>query len=1020
MARRSTTESASCQPTAGEVHPRGVDALRTRANISAERSVPYTISILGAGMMSAGATGEFLQRASGNFASFTYGVATSAAVGVCALANYIAHRRRHREVLEQATAFEADFGHSVDLVLLPGGIRQSPTPALRWYGLDDSSSLSPTAEQAARRVANKATEMEIDTVAIGTSWLAQHEVGDDTPSLERYGRVIDGKTALSQLNGMAKHYKMADNDAGIDDKVLVTTPAKLLELMDEYSVSDLARLAALLPGDTRLQELVAIAQQTHDYTDLRRHVSVALERELDDGAMLYTERDGMGVVHRHKAHSTVRLVGDTIYRQSTVHDGSSHRLMPGDTSELLRELGVASADELLDGSEEPARSRVLAALHIALHEAAELHLSGTSSQAANDTGPDSLFARMQAGKNNYKLEWTQRVTIGRSAIAICLVGAAGAAAFSGLEEAKAILHDNAAPRMAAYKAAYEQHHKQTGLDIERGGRDRDDFLRFLEAQYGDGAVLEKLMSDAYLDIKEADARYGQWLSGLLNELTGKGSIPGLTDPPPSMYTTSRDNMFIGDVKRDSDQTVYTVTPLTPEARTGGYWVGSTYNAVEVTRGNSRYPFKDGRVELGVGGMTSPAQLIQYMPANLADIANYTPNYRVETPYISPGRSISLPVKAGSYVVGVRIIDASDPSWSSGPVSIWKIPDSGVYEARLTAKDFVSQGIPAKQPRLEYYVKESVAASRYSIDSPIAMLSVGDSHVTQLWPESVAQVAAATRRALGLGETATAEEIFAAISQRKKYSFTPFERADFGGVDLSNMSDTQALEMVGQTLAELDTLNCNLATMLATLATADQEIGVRPATGFLDNGDGKLMQSESHAFFWSAEHGIRDATPGALADGEPVPGLPSAGRGDMGPVLPITGAGLVAAALAVVAYRRRHAIGEGVDTLRATVATRLPAADGAVDLLVQAAYSQPEAPLQLRAAPSSDSRQELLRRYAANIPRGGISLDEIRERARMSGQKLPWAEQLAMAAMKANDGPLRRTHQRTQTDTEKQP
>lgn len=1013
MARRTTPDAHYSN--ALDVYSNGRDPLSYSADAD-KRNIRGFMMIM-SGYLPGVFAAEFF-RNSGNDRITTAGyMALSVGVmGLCAVTEQQVRRHKYTKLLEQARAFEAEFGQPVDLVRVAGA-PQSSTFALRWYGLDDSRRLSAKAEQAARQVARRASDMGIDTIAIGTSWLPDHEATDERlQGLERYGKLVNGPDALSQLNGMDKSYKV--HDTLVDNQVLVTTPAKLAELLNEYTASDLERLATLLPEDVRLQELVAIARQTSDYTDLRRYVRVALERQLDEGASLYAERDETGVVQRYKTHSTARLSSGQIRRQLMVGEGAAARLVPGDTADLLRELGVSSADELIDGDEAPDRTRVLAALHIALDEEQRLRPVGPDT-THEQTGPGSLFGRMQADKESkYKLYRATGPVLRRLGAvgALLVVGVVGSS-FMG-EKAREMMHDNPAPHIAAHTKAYEQYHKQTNLDVERGGRDRDDFLKFLEEQYGDGAVLEKLMSDAYLDISDANARYARWLSGMLDELTGKVPVEGLVEPPPSMYTTSRDNMFIGDVNIKSDQTVYTVTPLTPKAQTAGYWVGATYDTVTTQRGTSRYPFKDGRPELGDSSLAEEFLKLS-KPANPATIAEHSPDYRVETPYISPNRSISLPIKAGGSLLGARVIDASDPSWSSGPIDIWK-SWSSEYEARLKAEDFVSQGVTAKQPRLEYYVKEHVDYS-YRRDSPIAVESVRDTKAAQLSPEDVTRVAAATRRALGLGETATAEEIFTAISQQKKYSFTPFERAKFGGVDLSNMSDTQALEMVGQTLAELDTLNCNLATMLATLATADQEIGVRPATGFLDNGDGKLTQIESHAFFWSAEHGIRDATPGVMADGESVRGQPSAAdKSDMGPVLPITGAGLVAAALAVVAYRRRQAIAEGVDTLRAQATTRLPATRRAVDLLTQAAYDKPDSRLQFHSARPAVDSQELLRRYAANIPGGGISLTEIRERARRSGQKLSWSEQLAVAAMKANDGPLRRTRQRTKANPKTQP
>lgn len=1013
MARRSTPDAHYSD--ALDVYPKGIDPLSYSAN-TAKRDIQGLVMIMSGYLPGVFASEFFRNSGNDRITILGYMALSVGAMGLCAVTEQQVRRHKYTKLLEQARAFEAEFGQPVDLVrVTEGGAPQSSTFALRWYGLDDSKRLSAKAEQAARQVAKRAGDMGIETVAIGTSWLPDHEAPDEgLHGLERYGKLINGPNALSQLNGMDKSYKV--HDTLVDNQVLVTTPAKLAELLNEYTASDLERLATLLPEDVRLQELIAIARQTSDYTDLRRYVRVALERQLDEGASLYAERDETGVVQRYKTHSTARLSSGQIRRQLMVGEGAAARLVPGDTADLLRELGVSSADELIDGDEAPDRTRVLAALHIALDE--EQRLRPVDSDTTHEqTGPGSLFGRMQADEESkYKLGSATGPMLRRlGAVGTLLVVGVVGSSFVG-EKAREMMHDNPAPHIAAYAKAYEQYHKQANLDVERGGRDRDDFLKFLEEHYGDQAVFEKLLNDAYLDISDADARFGRWLSGPLYELYGK--MPLQLDPPPSMYTTSHDNMFIGDVNIKSNQTVYTVTPLTPNAQTAGYWVGSTYDTVTTQRGTSRYPFKDGRPELGDSSLAEEFLKLS-KPANPATIAEHSPDYRVETPYISPNRSISLPIKAGGSLLGARVIDASDPSWSSGPIDIWK-SWSSEYEARLKAEDFVSQGVTAKQPRLEYYVKEHVDHS-YRRDSPIAVESVRDTKPAQLSPEDVTRVAAATRRALGLGETATAEEIFTAISQQKKYSFTPFERAKFGGVDLSNMSDTQALEMVGQTLAELDTLNCNLATMLATLATADQEIGVRPATGFLDNGDGKLTQIESHAFFWSAEHGIRDATPGVMADGESVRGQPSAAdKSDMGPVLPITGAGLVAAALAVVAYRRRQAIAEGVDTLRARAVTHLPATGRAVDLLTQAAYDKPDSRLQFHSARPAVDSQELLRRYAANIPRGGISLTEIRERARRSGQKLSWSEQLAVAAMKANDGPLRRTQQRTKANPKTQP
>lgn len=92
-------------------------------------------------------------------------------------------------------------------------------------------------------------------------------------------------------------------------------------------------------------------------------------------------------------------------------------------------------------------------------------------------------------------------------------------------------------------------------------------------------------------LRDVDARYIRWLTEHVLGLP----LPAVEyQTPPSMYTSSENEAFIGDVK-SGDATVYTAKALTKDATVGGYWLGSVFSEVKMERGVSLYPFKDGQV-----------------------------------------------------------------------------------------------------------------------------------------------------------------------------------------------------------------------------------------------------------------------------------------------------------------------------------------------------------------------------------------------------------------------------------------
>lgn len=278
----------------------------------------------------------------------------------------------------------------------------------------------------------------------------------------------------------------------------------------------------------------------------------------------------------------------------------------------------------------------------------------------------------------------------------------------------------------------------------------------------------------------------------------------------------------------------------------------------------------------------------------------------------------------------------------------------------------------RTPQMEYWIKKKAGTKTIH---HLGSMTYDPSDV------DIREVSDTVKQALGLPDNASDAQLLKAIRDSKYYSFTPF--ADEGKklrINTEN-SSTGMLEELGTSLAKLDALNCNLAASLYILGKGGAEPNL--ATGYHDDGDGKLTSREAHAWLIDNNDNIIDPTPSKSK--KPLPGnkpddekQPSPEKLPTGPdtdTRNMVGEATLGAALALLAYRRRkqlamqatnHVLGmRNVPEAISAIQTAQFGGKGAKPL--PSTYLTPE-----------EARQAVLRNVPADERTGGISLGEVQD------------------------------------------
>lgn len=235
-----------------------------------------------------------------------------------------------------------------------------------------------------------------------------------------------------------------------------------------------------------------------------------------------------------------------------------------------------------------------------------------------------------------------------------------------------------------------------------------------------------------------------------------------------------------------------------------------------------------------------------------------------------------------------------------------------------------------------------------------------------------EVAKSVRKSLGLGADASMAEIYMAVQDKHLYAYTPFAY-EKDTHEIPKDDDVAALKEIGRILAERETLNCNMAASLASLATIDHNTTLY-ATGFREDGDGVLSSIESHAWLYDpTKEEIVETTPFRFAPGVTTPKLETLAPTESASVdgrssLAYAGG---AAIILAMAWRRRQKLAELADTARAYAVLGTSSGKKKLGEQIHELYARP-GDTHTEALPSrykSIGFEEAVSSFVSNIPTG---------------------------------------------------
>ncbi len=944
------------------------------AAMSAIAVGPSVEMLFGSGRIESSSTSTLLHF--GQYSAPAAVVATGVIV-----ATEVRSRRRLQQSREQARAIEEALGEPVDVVTARSASGE-PTGCMRWYGLDGLKELPLSATTRLRRLAAWGAEHGVSQVAIASSWM------DDEQRARAKGdeyRYYDAKTALTELKG-STHDKLIDN--AVTGEVLVASPDALLALFDQ----DVDRVSALLAAldDKHLLELY---EQAHGgnvaaLAKLKRSIALRLAGTLDEGTQREVSVAPDGTRLFAKTSTMLDIDGTSIKRlvQGASPQTGQASIRVGESTNLFSQLGVQNLPALLakldatDDYEGLRRADVLAAVHLLLNDIhKELQNDDTELTAAPTGTVEPLYARLVNARKDVLLTDSPtsfRRRLGAMVIAFLVpVGmAAGTYCYANSVQDKD----------RAYVKGYNEHADY--FDGKSTSRQYEKYLKFLEVTHGSEAADMRRLLETYDNLADLDKTYAEYLLATFRKLfpqepptdSWKQRLKGYQEGSPIAF---------GDVEL-TEHTMYTVTSLNGKS-TAGYWTTGVSDRLYLSSatGEPIMPTKEGPYVLfhTVEGGDARADFMVELPSEILGGLKHG----------QAAKALNIPAKQGTVPIRAEVADATNPQLVTAlPI---RVSLAEVYSVDLSPKDIVVNGIQMEQPVLRYWLKEDNLAVDARAIGPMATVKrharqvetssgkpIVFEYTSDFEASDLRTIATKARRALSLSETATSEELYQAIKS-KQYSYTPFKDAGVEPFkDIRYMDDEEALAALGEALANLESLNCNVATLLAVLAQADRPKSyINAAIGYNNNGDNKLTNKERHAWTINRTGAILDPTPAGSGTASPEVAVntPPAGV-----------AGLVAAAtvLATVGYRRRKQLSKWSDKVRTHAATASTHAQAATEMFATIRWSDPSVPVTLasiRGTPAVNAKRPW-EQYIANIGPNGVRVAEVQEYAAKTEQKLP--------------------------------
>lgn len=894
----------------------------------------------------------------------------------------------------QSLAQEAFNGETVDV------FKAGKQLAIRWYDLDAPGIETQEIIGRSERIIETAREHSIDLITVGNGYFSDSE----------YGTVMHGATAIGETKKEHESFRIPpyvafDPESDVDVRSFT---------VDEF-VETIKRLETLqestLLGDIIDQLQSSTIKQLYDYLqmdpsneairrDLLLEIRTSLERDNSD-IELALHRDSNGALHRLPV-TTVSVINSpdnvTQWHHSSDPTTGRETVQLGNIATLAQSVGCENESALLAlcksrDLKNIDMDKLLASAYILLSDSSDRANAnyknlGYDTSTPTDTrafldGP--IFKRRGSQFAENKLR--ERLFIFLSAVSVVGGYAVGLSVSNLADHA----YDRESERYETYLTSTYPDSKSLDtspitdnkrykeyLKSDRPWRSHIDYATFnsifswqdfnneisksiaekiIETFPNSASLVEDVVPFA------RDAGYLKWLSGV--EI----------DAPPEMYTQAGSEAFTGDVILGKNRAIYSLTSL-DGTETTGYWYRDTYNSIWALE-NPRHGVSLSYNTFDVSSETIPTL------NTIDDVLAQQPSIMVETPYIGLYRGAvisgfdesSLPIRSDMEILGAFFIDAENPE-DYTPIEIRKT-GSGMIVAQTTEALGNVRNKRYTKPVLRYWLKKAEKAQTIKPENTKRMdavfISKNDEAPRNYDNFNTAErskIAIEVRKALGLSATATEAEVYKAVKDNHSYSYTPFADSKTK-ININESEGSDIVSEYGAILANLESLNCNLAATLSTLATLDTA-STRLVTGFMaDSGDNYLSSSEAHA--WLVDQGgqIIDTTPygaGVEASGVLPPESPPSQKQSFA-ISPLQAAEILGGAIiSVMAYRRRKEIAKATDKAVAQLALGSKGQQVAYNQVLHSLYGDPNSSFTPRKQSDKRSLPEMARGYVHNVPR----------------------------------------------------
>lgn len=957
------------------------------------------------GRMASVAAGAFPLFASGSYLTYPENyitpLLTGTAIGVAAHAGrHIVNKRRIATAEALQTVVRDELDEPVDIIRAKSHDNDD-TIIVRWYGVDNAAMTHDTPSNLRHRaatVANFARDNDIEKIVVG--------VGDSDDDLTELG----GGYVSDQ-----KHLPwIGIEDYASDEQVKALTPQGLESFIDECLAErddELLRSLVDVIDDTRLSELLDEYTSTHDENALlaiKQVARFAIERNADstDSVRVYSED---GVPLRQRSDVITQVKGGGVRRIAVFPSVDSTR-EPGarylETTSVASVAGFPDYTRMRAAFDDPDfitqidTAKAWAVLYAVIHERdtdTAQQLAVNRSANGNNRDGATLFERIGEARDRYGLDDAEVYKKRRLRRMLAVVTLTALPMGAGIGAGMAFSAESNAA-VSQLNTACEQyfHVKDTNFytDCYPGVGDKATVYNRrahgLQTDYNkslnklDGALLKyQTEVPAYIAqflVDHAGLNAAAQLSSAFQdkELQKHASlIAKLHGTPPDMYAKDAQNSLIGDVPGSENRIVYTIKPLRGGS-SAGYWPTQQFNRVDATS-QSTTVFHNGSINFSYTppeNQEGVSNVSYTVPYELNDIEKQNPDYMVETPYIgfkldgsaSSNEAVALPVKQGYTIIGARYVDKADPSRVM-PVSINN--PNGIAP---TAMPFGTGQITSLQnPALQYWIKKTNVTTR-----PVSQMSaeaLDGIHVLSTADKRT--VAVAVRGALGLADTASPDEVLAAIRDHHTYAYTPFTRQNVNPVVMSKKNSVQLMTTVGGVLADLKSYNCNLASAEYLLATLDDSSKRALETGFRNDGENNYLTTQgAHAWTIDSAGHVVDPTPQRMAPGvkprtniDTTPASKPDKNWTLLDLINERDAELALGALGLLMAwkeRRKLAARSGGALVKGLFATK--AVQQVVDHHIHTLYASPDAEYTPRPG-TKISGYEAARKYVNNIPTG---------------------------------------------------